>query len=418
MTTVRPLKHLARINERALPGTTDPDREIRYVDIGSVGRGRLAKQPERMRFADAPSRARRLVRDGDTIVSTVRTYLRAVWPVRGATDDLVVSTGFAVLTPTEVYPRYFSWWVLSDTFIEEVVARSVGVSYPAINASELGDLRVRVPDLAEQRAIADYLDTETGRIDALITKKRRMIELLEERRALVTLAGVSGELVRCSPTLGALIPWMTRIPRHWGSPKIGYVASLGSGHTPSRSMPEWWIPEECTIPWITTGEVARLRSDRVEFVHQTRERISQIGLANSAAVVHPAHTVFLCRTASAGYSGIMGTDMATSQDFATWTCGPRLEPRFLLLCLRAMRPDLLGRLAMGSTHQTIYMPDIRSLSIPLPPLEEQREIILAVWEQLESLGRTEDRIGKQLDLLKRRREALITAAVTGELSVA
>ena len=186
MTTVIPLKHLARINERALPATTDPDREIRYVDIGSVGRGELVRRPERMRFADAPSRARRLVRDGDTIVSTVRTYLRAVWPIPGDGDDLVVSTGFAVLTPTEVDPRYFSWWVRSDTFIEEVVARSVGVSYPAINASELGDLgmylrllRILIPEPRGQTAIADYLDIETGRIDALISKKRRMIDLLD-----------------------------------------------------------------------------------------------------------------------------------------------------------------------------------------------------------------------------------------------
>ena len=271
--------------------------------------------------------------------------------------------------------------------------------------------------MGAQRAIADYLDIETGRIDALISKKRRMIELLEERRALVTLAGVSGELDRRSPTVRSLTPWMTRIPQHWGSPKIGYVASLGSGHTPSRSKPEWWLPEECTIPWITTGEVARLLSDRIEFVHQTRECISQIGLANSAAAVHPAGTVFLCRTASAGYSGIMATDMATSQDFATWTCGSKLDPRFLLLCLRAMRPDLLGRLAMGSTHKTIYMPDIRSLAIPLPLIEEQGEIVLAVWEQLEALGRAEDRIGEQVALLEQRRQALITGAVTGELVI-
>ena len=128
MTSVIPLKHLARINERALAATTDPDREIRYVDIGSVGRGKLVHPPERMRFGVAPSRARRLVSDGDTIVSTVRTYLRAVWPINGDTDGLVVSTGFAVLTPTDVDPRYFSWWVLSDVFIEEVVAR-IGWSF-------------------------------------------------------------------------------------------------------------------------------------------------------------------------------------------------------------------------------------------------------------------------------------------------
>ncbi len=76
-----------------------------------------------------------------------------------------------------------------------------------------------------------------------------------------------------------------------------------------------------------------------------------------------------------------GGEMATSQDFATWTRGPLLRPRFLLLCLRAMREDLLGRLAMGSTHKTIFMPDIQSLRIPLPPVDEQDEIVEAVWQE-------------------------------------
>ena len=147
--------------------------------------------------------------------------------------------------------------------------------------------------------------------------------------------------------------------RALGEVKLGYVARLGSGHTPSRDHPEWWL--NCTIPWITTGEVAQMSSDRLEEITETREMISEIGLANSSATVRPKGTVVLCRTAaSAGYSAIMGSDMATSQDFATWTCGPRLRPRYLLLCLRAMRSDLLGRLAIGSTHRTIYMPDIES----------------------------------------------------------
>ena len=249
------LKYLAGINERSLPEQTDPEHRIRYIDISSVGRGDLVDEPEVLRFEDAPSRARRLVRGGDTIVSTVRTYLRAVWPVAGDTDDLVVSTGFAVLTPKKIEPRFFSWWVRSDIFIEEVVARSVGVSYPAVNALELGDLQVRLPPASEQQAIADYLDTETARIDALITKKRRMIELLDERRAGAMLAGVAGELT----TSESGLPWLSKIPQHWGSPKIAYAAKLGSGHTPSRSRPEWWVPEECTVPWITTGEVAALR---------------------------------------------------------------------------------------------------------------------------------------------------------------
>ena len=97
----------------------------------------LAK-PEVMRFENAPSRARRLVGKGDTVVSTVRTYLRAVWAASGDLDRIVVSTGFAVLSPKNINPGFFSWWVRSDAFIEEVVARSTGVSYPA-GTPELGD---------------------------------------------------------------------------------------------------------------------------------------------------------------------------------------------------------------------------------------------------------------------------------------
>ena len=160
-----------------------------------------------------------------------------------------------------------------------------------------------------------------------------------------------------------------------------------------------------------------MRSDRIEFITETREKISQLGVANSSAEIHPAGTVVLCRTASAGYSAIMGKDMATSQDFATWTCGPRLRPRFLLLCLRAMRQDLLGRLAMGSTHQTIYMPDIESLRVPLPEVEEQDRVVEAVWDRLRRFDGVVDALQRQLSLLQERRQALITAAVSGELDI-
>ena len=411
-----PLKHIALINERSLSDETDPDKAIRYIDIGAVGRGKLISKPETLSFRDAPSRARRVVREGDTIVSTVRTYLRAVWPVTGDVEDLIVSTGFAVITPRQVDPRYLSWWVTADPFIEEVAARSVGVSYPAINASELGQLPVRFPARSEQRVIADYLDTETARIDTLISKKHRLIQLLAEHRTALITQTVTHGLDRSPRLRPSGVDWIGDIPAHWGSPKISHVAILGSGHTPSRSVPEWWVPQECTVPWITTGEVANLRSDRTEYIERTRECISDIGLANSSAVVHPAGTVVLSRTASVGYSGIMATDMATSQDFATWTCGPNLLPRFLLLCLRAMRPDLLGRLTMGSTHKTIYMPDIQSLAIPLPPIVEQHEIVNAVWKQLGRVGEAEDRITSQISLLREYRQALISAAVTGDLA--
>lgn len=82
-----------------------------------------------------------------------------------------------------------------------------------------------------------------------------------------------------------------------------------------------------------------------------------------------------------------------------------------------MRQDLLGRLAMGSTHKTIYMPDIQSLRVPLPQIEEQDAIVRAVWARLERIDRVISLLEQQITRLAEHRQALITAAVTGELAI-
>ena len=281
-------------------------------------------------------------------------------------------------------------------------------------------LALPVPALAlrDQRAIATYLDRETARIDALIAAKRRMAELLDRRWQLVMKHAVGGRLVAPStPRRKTGVPWLTDLPDGWREGPLKLLAELGSGHTPSRDHPEWWV--DPSIPWITTGEVAQMRSDRIEHISETRERISEAGLANSSATLHPAGTVVLCRTAaSAGYSAIMARDMTTSQDFATWTCGPLLRPRFLLLCLRAMREDLLGRLAMGSTHKTIYMPDIEGIKVPVPPVEEQDAIVAAAYSHQQPIEACSNRLAEQIALLRERRQAVVTSAVIGQLDIA
>ena len=137
---------------------------------------------EEMVFEDAPSRVRRIVRDGDTIVSTVRTYLRAIAPIRKPQSNMIVSTGFAVVRPRKVKPDFMSYALRELGFVEAIVARSVGVSYPAVNASEIGTLSIPLPQVEEQRGIADFLDRETAKLDTLVEKKRALIEKLKEKR--------------------------------------------------------------------------------------------------------------------------------------------------------------------------------------------------------------------------------------------
>jgi type I restriction enzyme S subunit len=153
----------------------------------------------------------------------------------------------------------------------------------------------------------------------------------------------------------------------WKWHELNRIARLESGHTPSRLRPEWWGGD---VRWLALPDI-RLLDGKVAF--ETTENTNPQGLANSAARMLPAGTVCLSRTASVGFVSIMGRPMATSQDFANWVCGPKLEPTFLMHILRASR-RYFRSLASGATHQTVYMPTLKSFKVLLPEREEQDRI--------------------------------------------
>ncbi len=195
---VRWLKFWVDTNKRTLSEKTDPNFQFRYIEIGGVSEGALLNEPAAIRFGSTPSRARRIVRQGDTIVSTVRTYLKAVWFADDEADDLVCSTGFAVLTPKkDAFPKFVSYVVQSDAFIHQVMANSDGVAYPAISVSKLRVLYVPVPPMDEQRAIAEYLDAKTAAIDAAIAHYERMAELVAEYWTVLVADAVTGRIDLC-----------------------------------------------------------------------------------------------------------------------------------------------------------------------------------------------------------------------------
>ena len=173
---VRRLKNWLGVNELVLSEDTDPEYAFDYLDIGSVETGRLTAKPERIRFGNSPSRARRVVRFGDTIVSTVRTYLKAVWHAEDPGIELIASTGFAVLTPRPgTLPRFVNYVCQSDPFTDRVTAESVGIAYPAIAETKLGTFKVCVPPLAEQAAIVRFLGHADKLLRSYIRAKEKLI---------------------------------------------------------------------------------------------------------------------------------------------------------------------------------------------------------------------------------------------------
>lgn len=157
-------------------------------------------------------------------------------------------------------------------------------------------------------------------------------------------------------------------PAGWKWRLLGDVARLESGHTPSRREPSYW--EGGNIPWLSLKDIRGLAG---RYVVETQDMPAQKGIDNSSARVLPKGTVAFCRTASVGKVAILGRDMATSQDFANWVCGPDLLPEYLYEALKASSGQF-DKEKQGSTHKTIYMPVLERFRVLLPPLAEQRRI--------------------------------------------
>lgn len=182
------LKFCATYNDEVLAEDTAEFFHIEYVEISDVSLTGGIINSTKMEFHEAPSRARRKVRSGDILISTVRTYLKAIAAIKSASDNLIASTGFCVIRPGDNLDSSFAGWaVKSEKFVGEVVSRSVGVSYPAINSSQLVDIDIPLPPIASQKHIAAFLDEKTGQIDhASSVINASMNQLSEYRSALIT----------------------------------------------------------------------------------------------------------------------------------------------------------------------------------------------------------------------------------------
>jgi type I restriction enzyme, S subunit len=246
---------------------------------------------------------------------------------------------------------------------------------PHLTAEKLGAIRLPLPTVDEQSKIGEFLDFEVAKIDALIGKQEHLIATLREDRHAQLINLVAHGCDSATALKPCNLGWVEAVPNRWDVVNIRRVALMKTGHTPSRTVVDYW--ENTTIPWFTLADVWQLRDGLTTYLGETKDRISEMGLANSAAELLPAGTVVLSRTASVGFTGIMPAPMATSQDFWNWVCGPQLLPEYLMYTFRAMQ-GYFSALMMGSTHQTIYQADAAAIRIPLPPLSEQQQIVRQV----------------------------------------
>lgn len=186
------LKYVATSNDESLASSIDSSSTIEYVDIGSVSHEIGIEKTEIFTFNEAPSRARRITRINDILVSTVRTYLKAIAVVDR--DNLIASTGFSVIRANQkINNTYLCYYIKSDYFTERVSAYSNGISYPAINDSILMSFDVVKPPLDEQEKTSIHLKNKVNEIDKLVSIKEEKIEKLNAYKKSLIYEYVTGK---------------------------------------------------------------------------------------------------------------------------------------------------------------------------------------------------------------------------------
>ncbi|WP_058914044.1 restriction endonuclease subunit S [Entomohabitans teleogrylli] len=411
------LKFLCTFNDQVISESAGHDYEIEYVDIGSVNSSQGITKTETMLLSKAPSRARRLVKDGDVIISTVRTYLEAISPIINPPDNMVVSTGFAVIRPSIGLNHAFAAYCLrASGFIKEVVARSVGVSYPAINASDLVNIPVPNMPLTEQLRIANFLDHETAKIDNLIEKQQQLIELLKEKRQAVISHAVTKGLNPDVPMKDSGVEWLGEVPEHWKICRIKQLSKqISKGTTPStiggdfvdegirflkaenigkskfvNSLPEFYISND------VDKQISRSRL-------QERDVLVIIAGATTGMASVLQKEILPANTNQA--VSFIRTKNINHADWIYYWLGTDIIQR------------IIGMGAVQAAQPNLSMEDLGNIPILLPEQDELASICIEIEKQFVQFESLICKAESAIDLMQERRTALISAAVTGKIDV-
>ena len=412
-----PMKTVATCNDDVLSESTDELYSIEYVEISDIDSYSGITKTSALQFGEAPSRARRIIKHGDILVSTVRTYLRAIAAVDNPPDNLIASTGFAVIRPRRIESGFLGYLFQAEYLVSKIISYSVGVSYPAINASELMRFGIPFPPLEEQQAIAAFLDAETARIDALIAEYETLIELLKEKRQALISQAVTKGLNPDVPMKDSGVEWLGEVPEGWKPIPLHSMSSDSN----SLFIDGDWIESkdlsDTGIRYITTGNVGEgfYKEQGAGFISEetfvdlrcTKVKpgdilISHLNIPIGRSCIIPEFFGYMVTSVD---NVIFRPDRDFSRQFITY-----------MLSSKAHLANM-ENLARGTTMQRISRSTLGSAKFCMPPPEEQHAIVAFLDAETARMDTLVQEAENGINLLRERRMTLISDAVTGKIDV-
>lgn len=314
----------------------------------------------------------------------------------------------------EIMPIFFLRWIQGLEQSLLLSWASQGVTVESVDQYRLHQTVIAIPPAEEQRAITDFLDFETSKIDALIAEQQRLIELLKEKRQAVINHAVTKGLDPDVPMKPSGIEWIGDIPAHWELVELRRLAKPETSIT--YGIVQAGPDVEGGVPYIRTSDMAGEYLPESGYLRTSEE----IDKAYSRSRVAAGDLVVAIRAtlgkALAVPDFLRGANL--TQGTAKISPGERLISQYLYWTFNADYCQIsVDAVAKGATFREITLHALRRIKILVPPLEEQKMLIRYLEEQNDRLSALRNEAEKAVSILQERRSALISAAVTGKIDV-
>jgi len=345
---------------------------------------------------------------GDVLFGKLRPYLAKVHLAQQ--DGLISSEALVVRTKDELHAEFLKYYMLSRDFINIVDSSTYGSKMPRASWDFIGNLPVLLPDVEEQKDIARFLDFKTAQIDALIAKKKALLDKLAEKRTALISHAVTKGLDPSAPMKDSGVAWLGKIPAHWDVWKVTHgFRTIGSGTTPKSDNPIFYDGD---IPWVTTSEL------RESVIFDTTQKVTAEAVASHSALKkYPIGSLAIAMYgATIGRLGILGVEATFNQACCVYSDPLVFDTRFVYYWLWMRRPILIS-LSNGGGQPNLSQDDLKKIWIPIPDLDEQQAIVSSLDAKTAKVDEQKKKVEEVIAKLLEYRSSLITNAVTGKIDV-
>ena len=407
---VKKINQIIKLNPESITTKYSEEFEIEYIDISSINDFKVSSI-ERLKLQNAPSRARRIVKDDYIIFSSVRPYLMAIAYIDfvGNKNNVICSTGYVVMNPKDniLNSRYLFYYSQQQVFIDEVMRVAEGSNYPAISDKEFKLLDISYPkEILEQQKIAKILSTLDQTIEAtqkLIAKEKNIKKGL--MHDLLTNGIDEKGKIRSTETHKYEESEIGLIPEGWKVDILGNIVKIVGGGTPARNIDEYW--ENGTIPWVTVKDLHNKL-----YITNSEEKITLSSIDHSATNLIKANNVITSTRMGIGRFFINTVDIAINQDLKALIPKKGIDTIFLLwnLLYHGKKLEALGT---GTTVKGILLSDLKTLKLLLPSSQEQQKIAKILTTQDKKIETEEKNLAK----LKALKKGLMDDLLSGKVRV-